>query len=74
MKRHAALIRLTLIVRSKPRDRAIVTTTNMGADGRLIGALPRLELIANAGGRHDFFRPIGRQGTVVSAHGWSAKK
>ena len=40
-----------VLARVGGRVRAIVTTTNMGADGRLIGALPRHELIANAGGR-----------------------
>ena len=33
--------------------RALVTTTNKGADGALIGALARLELIANAGAHLD---------------------
>jgi lactate dehydrogenase-like 2-hydroxyacid dehydrogenase len=35
------------------RVRALVTTTNKGADSALIGALPRLEMIANAGAHLD---------------------
>ena len=35
------------------RIRALVTTTNKGADGALIGALPNLEMIANAGAHLD---------------------
>jgi hydroxypyruvate reductase len=35
------------------RIRALVTTTNKGVDGALIGALPNLEMIANAGAHLD---------------------
>ena len=35
------------------RIRALVTTTNKGADGALIAALPKLEIIANAGAHLD---------------------
>ena len=47
------------------RIRALVTTTNKGADGALIGALPNLEMIANAGAHLDRIDLGGRRRRAI---------
>jgi lactate dehydrogenase-like 2-hydroxyacid dehydrogenase len=45
--------RAAVLARAGGRVRALVTTTNMGAPGALIAALPKLEIISNCGGHLD---------------------